>query len=168
MRGINAVDRYDPDFKRMLYIRYADDFVILITGTHEDAVKIRGHVKDFLLKHTGLVLNDEKTIITSTRRPFGFLGATCKRVVNPNKLTKMEGGISKRTTPRMRIDIPQKALMDKFIKNHFCSRADKPTARKDLVNLDHEDIIRFYNSRIRGLVEFYNFARNYSSMHRFM
>lgn len=168
MRGTNAVDRYDPDFKRMLYIRYADDFVILITGTHEDAVKIRRHVKDFLLKHTGLVLNDEKTIITPTRRPFEFLGATCKRVVNSNKLTKMKGAISKRTTPRMRIDIPHKALMDKFIKNHFCSKADKPTARKDLVNQDHEDIIRFYNSRIMGLVEFYDFGRNYSSMHRFM
>lgn len=168
MREVSAVDRHDPNFKRMLYIRYADDFVILITGTHEDAVRIRRHVKDYLSKHTGLVLNEEKTVITSTRRPFEFLGATCKRVANSNKLTKMKGAISKRTTPRMRLDIPQKALMDKFIKNHFCSKADKPTARKDLVNLDHEDIIRFYNSRIFGLVEFYNFARNYSSLHRFM
>jgi len=160
------VDRYDMNFRRMLYIRYADDFVILITGTYEEAVKVRSHVKDFLINNTGLILNEEKTLVTSTRRPFGFLGATCKRVVNAQRLTRR--AISKRTTPRMRIDIPLKSLMDKFIKNHFCSKPDKPTARKDLVNLDHEDIIRFYNSRISGLVEFYNFTRNYPALHRFM
>ena len=79
----------------------------------------------------------------------------------------MKGPISKRTTPRMRIDIPVKSLMEKFIKNRFCSRADSPTARKDLINLDHDDILTFYNRKIIGLTSFYNFARNYPAMHRF-
>jgi hypothetical protein len=58
--------------------------------------------------------------------------------------------------------------MGKLIKNKFCKGPDAPTARKDLINLDHEDILRFYNSKIQGLVEFYNFSRNYLVMHRFM
>ena len=167
MRTISAVDRNDPNFKRLLYIRYADDFVILITGTLSEAITIRRHVKDFLAKNTGLSLNEEKTIITPTRKPFNFLGASCKRVINQGKLTRLNRGIKKRVTPRMRIDIPTQTLMDKFIKNYFCKGADKPTARKDLVNLDHNDIIRFYNSRISGITEFYNFAINYSALHRF-
>jgi len=168
MRGISAVDRNDPNFKRMLYVRYADDFVVLVTGTYSEALQIKRHIKDFLREHTGLTLNEEKTLITSTRRPFSFLGATCKRVVNMGRLTRMKGAISRRTTPKLRLDIPVKTLMGKLIKNKFCKGPDAPTARKDLINLDHEDILRFYNSKIQGLVEFYNFSRNYLVMHRFM
>lgn len=168
MREISAVDRQDPNFKRMMYVRYADDFVILVTGSYSEALQIKKHIRDFLKAHTGLVLNEEKTLITSTRKPFSFLGATCKRVVNMNRLTSMKGAISRRTTPRLRLDIPVKSLMERFIKNKFCRGADAPTARKDLINLDHEDILRFYNNKIQGLVEFYSFARNYLVMHRFM
>jgi hypothetical protein len=172
MRSISATNRYDPNLKRLLYIRYADDFVILMKGSLEEANRMKRHVKDFLMKQTGLELNDEKTLVTSTRKPFNFLGATCKRVINMGKMTTlrgsiMKGPISKRTTPRMRIDIPVKSLMEKFIKNRFCSRADSPTARKDLINLDHDDILTFYNRKIIGLTSFYNFARNYPAMHRF-
>lgn len=173
MRSISATNRYDPNFKRMLFIRYADDFVILMRGNLEEANRMKRHVKDFLMKHTGLELNDEKTLVTSTRKPFNFLGATCKRVINMGRMTTlkgpiMKGTITKTTTPRMRIDIPVRTLMDKFIKNKFCWRADSPTARKDLINLDHDDILAFYNSKIIGLTTFYNFARNFPAMHRFI
>ena len=109
MRSISATNRYDPNLKRLLYIRYADDFVILMRGSLEEANRMKRHVKDFLMKQTGLELNDEKTLVTSTRKPFNFLGATCKRVINMGKMTTlrgsiMKGPISKRTTPRMRID----------------------------------------------------------------
>lgn len=168
MLAISSVDRQDPHFRRILYIRYADDFVILITSTYREALNIKRHVKDFLSREIGLELSVEKTLITPTRKPFLFLGATCKRVSRSGKITRMKNAISRRTTPKMRIDIPIKVLMDKFIKNKFCSKADSPTARKDLINLDHPDIIMFYNSRISGLVEFYNFARNYAALHRFI
>ena len=82
MRSISATNRYDPNLKRLLYIRYADDFVILMKGSLEEANRMKRHVKDFLMKQTGLELNDEKTLVTSTRKPFNFLGATCKRVIN--------------------------------------------------------------------------------------
>lgn len=38
---IPSVMHNDPNFKRMMYIRYADDFVILIAGSSDDAHKIR-------------------------------------------------------------------------------------------------------------------------------
>lgn len=168
MRTISAVDRQDREFKRMMYLRYADDFVILITGTHKEASTIKRHVGDFLKSNTGLELSDEKTAITPTRLPFKFLGASCKRVHGSRKQTKTREAISKRTVPKMRLDIPTRELMNKFIKNGFCSGPDSPSARRDLTNLDHNDIIMFYNSTISGLVEFYDFARNYSALHRYI
>ena len=151
-----------------MYLRYADDFVILITGTHREASILKRRVKDYLKLNTGLELSDEKTAITPTRLPFKFLGASCKRAYGSLKQTKIRGGISKRTVPRMRLDIPTRDLMNKYIKNGFCSGADRPRARRDLTNLDHNDIIMFYNSTISGLVEFYDFARNYSALHRYI
>lgn len=80
MRKIPAFDPMDPDFKRLKYIRYADDFVILVIGKYSDAKKIRTSVKDFLLHKCGLTLNMDKTIITNIHKEgFKFLGAHCRR-----------------------------------------------------------------------------------------
>lgn len=65
----------DPNFKRVMYLRYADDFVILISGSSNDAKMISNRVKDILKKKCGLELNKEKTIITATKDGFMFLGA---------------------------------------------------------------------------------------------
>lgn len=64
----------DPNFKRMMYLRYADDFVILIAGSSDDAHRIRNLVADCLSKKCGLLLNKEKTLITNTRDGFTFVG----------------------------------------------------------------------------------------------
>lgn len=162
----SSVDRRDPKLKRLMYLRYADDFVILISGSYKDALKIKRHVKDFLKQHTGLELNVEKTKITPTRAPFPFLGATCKRVHRSIKLTKNAGtNIRRRTTPRLRVDIPTQRLVDNFLKAGFLKRNRRgsilTTSRTDLTNLDHDDIIRFYNAKINGIISYYSFARNY-------
>lgn len=63
----------------------------------------------------------------------------------------------------MRIMIPMKSLIQKLATNRFIKLDSKefpyPTARKDLVNKSHYEIITFYNHRIEGLVTKYSFAR---------
>jgi len=168
MKKISSVNFWDLNFKRLLYIRYADDFVILITGSHKEAIRIKRHVKDYLLKETGLDLNKEKILVTSTNKKFEFLGGGCKQTNISNKVTQIAPGLTKRTVLRMIIDISLDKLMNNFVKNKFCKEKDPPTARKDLVNLDHNKILAFYNKRISGITEFYNFVRNYSALHRFI
>lgn len=65
----------DTNFKRIMYLRYADDFVILISGSSDDATMIKNRVKDVLINKCGLELNKDKTIITATKDGFKFLGA---------------------------------------------------------------------------------------------
>ena len=65
----------DPYIRRLMYIRYADDFVILITGTIDDAKHIKHLIADILTKKCGLELHDDKTLITATKEGFNFLGA---------------------------------------------------------------------------------------------
>gem|GEM_PF-4828234 len=40
------------------------------------------------------------------------------------------------------------------------------TARKDLVNFSHHEIVSFFNHRIQGLVTFYSFAVNLKSLRK--
>lgn len=44
-RRLKSSDPMDPNFKRLMYLRYADDFVVLVVGSREDALRIRTQVK---------------------------------------------------------------------------------------------------------------------------
>lgn len=74
-RTIPSVNTHDPEFKRILYLRYADDFVVLITGTSDEATMIKSQIADILQKKCGLELHQEKTAITALKDGFKFVGA---------------------------------------------------------------------------------------------
>lgn len=45
-------------------VRYADDFVTLVSGTREDAEAEKAALAHYLKQTTGLALSDEKTRVT--------------------------------------------------------------------------------------------------------
>src|SRR5215510_7507079 len=55
------------------YVRYADDFVILVNGTKEEAIDYKNKVEGHLAA-MGLTLSEEKTSITHWDKPIRFLG----------------------------------------------------------------------------------------------
>ena len=57
-----------------LPVRYADDFVILVSGTQADALAERLALATYLHRTTGLELSPEKTKITAMTTGFDFLG----------------------------------------------------------------------------------------------
>ncbi len=61
---------YQPIFP----IRYADDFVILVSGTREQAEQEKAELADDLRRTTGLELSEEKTRISDLTEVFEFLG----------------------------------------------------------------------------------------------
>ena len=67
---------YDSDSRhhtKLGYVRYADDFVILVHGTEEEAKDIKNKV-EVHLEAMGLQLSVEKTRITHWNKPITFLG----------------------------------------------------------------------------------------------
>lgn len=172
MRKIGNVDKFDPNFRRMKYIRYADDFVIMIIGTKDDANMIKNNSKEFLKTKCGVKLNDEKTITTNmTDGNFKFLGAeisTLKR--NPTFLGTNKSNISKVARNRPLLKAPIKSLLEKMKTTGFL-RQDKfqtyrPKYIGSLLNLSHYDIIAFYSSKVRGILNFYSFASNLNKLGR--
>ena len=170
MKNMSPHDPIDPKFKRMLYVRYADDFVVLLISSLSEAYQWRRKIKDFLHNHLGLTLNVGKTSISNLKKGFDFLGAFIEKKGQVIRKVKGTAGIRRRFSRRLYITAPlvkiiSKLKVNKFTKtNHLGSII--ATGRKDLVNHTHYDILRFYNSRIRGILYFYSFASNYSHLRR--
>lgn len=168
MQMIPRMDPNDPNFRRSMFIRYADDFVFLFEGPHSEAITIKKMIKIFLEEKLGLILNDEKTLITHIVKGFLFLGAFIKGLRHTGFMmrTKTSKGksISMRANARARVNMPTPLMIKKLMKNEIVkmNQEGKVVARPvtKLVNLDHATIIQFYNSKIHGIINYYSFAGN--------
>ena len=80
-----------------LYVRYADDFIILCNGTHAEAQQMKEEIGG-ILRDMGLKLSEEKTKITHITEGFSFLGyQVIRKVAGKGKMV-----------PQVRI--PEKAM----------------------------------------------------------
>lgn len=172
-RKIHSKDPMDSKFRKLFYIRYADDFIIGVTGTHKDAEKIKNHVRDFLDQKLKLDLKSQKTkIVAFKKAKIKFLGSIIygqQRNEKPCKMIKKRGWTKARKvkiTPRIGLQAPIKDLMIKLATKGFIKKNKKGeyvgTSLKRMINFDHADIISYYNSVIKGLLNFYSFADNFS------
>jgi group II intron reverse transcriptase/maturase len=66
-----------------LYVRYADDFVVLCNGTKAEALAMKEELKE-LLSTMGLTLSEEKTKVTHITEGFDFLGYRVIRSMGQN------------------------------------------------------------------------------------
>lgn len=167
MRTMRSVDTMDPNFKRILYVRYADDFVILIIGSRTDADNIKTGIKDILFNRCGLDLNTDKTEITNVTEGFKFLGAVCRKVKTHTHVTSHIRNTSAKVTPKLMVFADLDKISKKFLEGKIAVRWEntmRATAVKALVNLDHADILAFFNNKIRGLLNYYSFAGNFSRL----
>lgn len=69
-----SVDEMDEGYRRIKYVRYADDFIIGVIGSKSDCEAIKEDIKNFLGEKLKLTLSKEKTLITHGNRKAKFLG----------------------------------------------------------------------------------------------
>ena len=173
---LNSKDPFDPNFKRIHYVRYVDDFVVGVVGSRKEAVEIQEKIRVFLADNLKLTLSSEKTILTHFSKNFIlFLSARIKGTWEKEKriATVCKGGISRKTkiTSRVVLHAPIKSIFEKAVdKGFFRRRFGKfvPTNVGRLINLDHADIVSYYNNVIRGILNYYSFANNRKSLGSFI
>jgi len=74
-RTISQGNPQDVAFRRLRYIRYADDFLLGFIGSKSEAQEIKNRIGQFLQQHVGLQLSIEKTHLTHAREGAAqFLG----------------------------------------------------------------------------------------------
>ena len=168
---IPSKDFHNPNFKRILYVRYVDDWVIFVAASHKDALNIRLKISK-KLKQLGLILNMEKTKVTSLRKSkCRFLGfdlfirRTNKDHYKPvTRVKKNNTTIRQRFSPRLIISAPILHLLNKLKEKGFVKRSSKseffPKGKSNCTPLSHSQILNYFNSRIRGILNYYSCVHN--------
>lgn len=162
MRTMPTSDPFDPEYLRVKYTRYADDFVVMIIGGKELAERIREEISDFLRQALHLELNAEKTVITNlTDQQVRFLGYEIAKSRETTALTENSLGIKKRAANEtIQLLVPGDVIRKKlepFVRN---GKAIHHNAR---INLPLLDLLAQYNAEIRGLYNYYCLATDVST-----
>lgn len=153
----------DPGFRRLWYVRYADDFLLGLIGTKEDALTIKKKIKEFL-KHIDLEMSTEKTLITHARTGKArFLNYHINLMDSKNKVSKVKkhaiAGTHKRRTLNQQLyfSIPIDVVR-KWLKR--VQKGDCTQSRRELLNLSDYDIITTYEVELQGLINYYSRIHN--------
>lgn len=107
----------DHEFKRLNYLRYGDDFIVLVIGSLKDCEMIRERLRVFLNTNCGLDLSLEKTEITRTVKGFTFLGVECRKLKRNSTflVTRAKTGQRAVGTPRLLMNAPINKILEKFL-----------------------------------------------------
>jgi len=168
---VSSKDMCDPKFRRLYYVRYVDDWVILVAGSFKEAKVIRDQVSN-KLKSLGLTLNLEKTHITSLKNGKSrFLGIDFFIRKNNDKhhkpttlMKKNDTTIKQRFAPRIILYAPILELIIKLKDKGFVKRNRLgeffPKGKSNCIPLTHSQILNYFNSRIRGILNYYSCVHN--------
>ena len=164
----------DENFRRLKYVRYADDFLCAVIGTKAEAETIKQDIKMFLQEKLALELSEEKTLITHGRKSAKFLGYEIyvrkSTQTKRNKAGKLTRPYNNKIYLKMPLEAVQKKLFDYDalqIKVHNGKEQYKPKHRSYLINNDDLEILERYNSEIRGFYNYYSLANNCHTLHKF-
>lgn len=161
-------DPFDTSFKRLQYVRYADDFLIGVIGSKEDAIAIKEQVKAFIADILKLELSDEKTLITHSEKRARFLGYDI--YVRRSAATKKDktGRLCRHLNGTVCLEMPTELMRKKLLeygamtieKTVYGKDNWKAKARYYLKDNDDLEILDQYNSEIRGFRNYYRIANN--------
>ena len=159
LRALPSKDPVDPGYRRLQYIRYADDHILGFIGAKAEAEQIKARLASFLRETLGLELNAGKTLITHGRTaPARFLGYD---IIVQHCDTKRTGG-RRAANGKIALRVPPDVVKAQ------CARYrqhGKPWHRPRLLNLDDYDIVRIYGAEYAGVVNYYLLARDVWRLH---
>lgn len=164
----------DDSYKRMQYVRYADDFLIGVIGSKKDCEIVKKDIAEFLFQKLGLELSQEKTLITHGQKKARFLGYSIyARKSNLPKKDKL-GRMVRNYGGRIVLEVESSTIRDKLLllKAMEITYVDgkeiwKAKSRYSMKDSDDLEIVRTYNSEIRGFYNYYSIANNSSIINSF-
>ena len=167
-------DEMDGSYRRLKYIRYADDFILGVIGSKEDALRIKEDIKSFLSESLALELSEEKTLITHTGKSAKFLGYEITVTRNNHQRRDVQGRMRRTYGKRVRLNVSMATLRDKLleygameIKLRNGKEIWKPKCRSGLIFNDDLEILDRYNRETVGFCNYYLIANNCVVLHNF-
>lgn len=163
-RQLPARDTYDPDYRRLRYVRYADDFILGFCGPRTEALEIKEKIGQFL-QTLNLTLSEEKTLIThASKGRAKFLDYEIFIAQNGTQLThhKKQAKLTARATNGVSIfKVPQAVINDWSTR---FNKKGKTVHRPGLIECTDYEITQTYQLEFQGLANYYSFAHNVSAL----
>jgi group II intron reverse transcriptase/maturase len=152
LRSLPSQDPHDPGYRRLRYVRYADDILLGFTGPKAEAEEIKQRLAQFLRDDLKLELSETKTLITHARTDAArFLGYE----ITTQHANHLIAGGRRVANGGIRLRVPREVIKAK------CSRymlRGNPERRPGLMNEEDHAIISRYGAEYRGVVQYYLLA----------
>ncbi len=168
MRSMPSNDVHDEGFKRLYYVRYADDFAIGLIGSKMDAEDIARSIEEFLKGELLLEKAPDKGGIHHLQDGFDFLGHHVSRSVENDRLRKKRCGTNKEgqntygtqrsLTSQIQLQVPLEKVWEFCRSKKYLRNGNTPTHRLDLIHLSGYEIVATINAEMRGFANFYALA----------
>lgn len=154
-RQIPSKDPNDQGYRRLKYVRYADDTLFGFAGPHHEAKEIKRLIAEWVYEELKLTLSDEKTLIThATTQKARFLGYDIYVQRANHKLDKLG---RRATNGVIGLSVPRSVIESK---SRLYMRNGKSHHRYEYINNSDYDIVVAYQQKYRGLVQYYKLASN--------
>ncbi len=161
-RTLPANDPIDPAFRRLAYVRYADDFLLSFTGPRSEAEDIKQQIGDFLKDTLRLQLSEEKTLITHARTEKArFLGYDISIMHENNQMSAGKNFAGRYTARSINGGVTLSAPWEKIeAKCRDYMKGDHIRKRLDQIANDDFSIVAWYGIVFRGVAEYYCMAHD--------
>jgi group II intron reverse transcriptase/maturase len=151
-RRLPVQDPNDPDYRRLRYVRYADDILLGFAGPKAEAEEIKQRLAQFLQEDLKLELSETKTLITHARTDAArFLGY---EITTQHANHAITGG-RRAANGLIGLRVPREVIKTKCAR--YMQRG-RPERRPGLMNETDHAIISRYGAEYRGIVQYYLLA----------
>jgi group II intron reverse transcriptase/maturase len=152
LHGLPSADPEDPGYRRLRYVRYADDILLGFAGPKAEAEEIKRRLAQFLRDDLKLELSETKTLITHARTEAArFLGYEI--TVQHNNQTLTSG--RRATNGAIGLRVPRDVIKAKCSRYMARGKSERQPALK---NEEDYAIISRYGAEYRGIVQYYLLA----------
>jgi group II intron reverse transcriptase/maturase len=160
-RGLNLLRRQlpsqdpdDPDYRRLRYVRYCDDWLLGFAGPKREAEEIKSKIAVFLHDELKLELSQSKTLIThATSQAARFLGYEIRAQHSDTKISRNRRAVN----GAIGLFVPKTVIRQRCAL--YMSKG-KPAQRGALLHDDDFTIVAKYGSEYAGLVQYYLLAQD--------
>jgi len=153
-RTLPSQDPDDPEYRRLRYVRYCDDFLLGFAGPKREAEEIKAGIKRFLNDELKLELSESKTLVThATSQAARFLGYEIRAQHADAKITRNRRAVN----GAIGLFVPRTVIRERCAR--YMSKG-KPALRGPLLHDEDFTIVAKYGSEFRGFVQYYLLAQD--------
>lgn len=174
LEELSSRDPNDKKFRRLYYVRYANDFLLGFCGTKKEAEGIKEELVHFIQNDLKLAINFEKSKIYHAQdNNILFLGCYIRYL--PNKIVTDKFHSSDYVVTHINqvinnasLKAPINRLLEKAAEKNYAVKnlngKFRATSKRSLVGLTEKEIVNIYSNIIRGILQYYSCVNQRSNL----